>query len=564
VEGTVCAADLNEVYGVVCFGGIRQTNIYLDGLMFIKGGPSSALSGAAMTRAGTTPAPRYLSSIVAVGLNRFMVFGGFGTGVTFDDIYDLNVDYNQDPPLGTWTRATNPGSPPANRGAMAFGGYPLGLGSVSQLLVVGMGWDGTVGTPGAQYYQPSTNTWYASTDTGVNPANVFGSASVVIPTQSTPGTNYEWILVNIGGGYGSLSSAVSLLYLPGTAGGLQCPTVGSTSGSTGSGATATTGVPTTTGGAIMLTTDSQIRDAGSSTGEAGVPVWIFIVAGLGACCLLVLAGAVAFLVQKRRKVSSSLSLEPVSPAGVTYDEFDAEKKTLDYSPISLGSSQQNEYSSPAMSPESHRTASMIDSGHAKEIDYSELQLKDELGSGSFGEVWSAEWRHSEVVVKTLLRADDEAQQAEFVNEITVMLDLPPHPNVVTIVGFCRSPQLTLVTELASGGSLRLLLDEQQLPLDQALQVLLHIARGMDHLSRQRVLHKDLSARNCLLKKPGSFEVAICDFGLSRASLDESHYSQSNFGPLRWMAPESIAKKKYSSASDGMCTSCVLNGRSLRR
>ena len=44
---------------------------------------------------------------------------------------------------------------------------------------------------------------------------------------------------------------------------------------------------------------------------------------------------------------------------------------------------------------------------------------------------------------------------------------------------------------------------------------------------------------------------VSDFGMSRVveSRREAIYSVSNVGPLRWMAPEALEKKKYSEKSD---------------
>ena len=38
---------------------------------------------------------------------------------------------------------------------------------------------------------------------------------------------------------------------------------------------------------------------------------------------------------------------------------------------------------------------------AWEIEESDLRLKKQLASGSFGEVWSAEWGHIDVAVKSV-------------------------------------------------------------------------------------------------------------------------------------------------------------------
>lgn len=60
---------------------------------------------------------------------------------------------------------------------------------------------------------------------------------------------------------------------------------------------------------------------------------------------------------------------------------------------------------------------------------------------------------------------------------------------------------------------------------------------------------DVAARNILLG-PGDIP-KLTDFGMSRIVQNESGQSQTNtdVGPVRWMAPESIKSLTYSTASD---------------
>ena len=51
---------------------------------------------------------------------------------------------------------------------------------------------------------------------------------------------------------------------------------------------------------------------------------------------------------------------------------------------------------------------------------------------------------------------------------------------------------------------------------------------------------------------------ICDFGMSR-DLEEANYYVSHGGkvPVKWTAPEAMAYKKYSTASDVWSYGCLL-------
>jgi len=73
---------------------------------------------------------------------------------------------------------------------------------------------------------------------------------------------------------------------------------------------------------------------------------------------------------------------------------------------------------------------------------------------------------------------------------------------------------------------------------------------MLHLSLENIVHRDLAARNILITD--SFDAKVSDFGLSRLAADSEGnklYLHSQFGPLMWMAPESLFKSKFSTKSD---------------
>jgi fibroblast growth factor receptor 2 len=56
----------------------------------------------------------------------------------------------------------------------------------------------------------------------------------------------------------------------------------------------------------------------------------------------------------------------------------------------------------------------------------------------------------------------------------------------------------------------------------------------------------------------SDDAKIADFGLARETTqDESHFTQSATGPLRWLAPESIRERRHNESSDAWMYSCLI-------
>lgn len=78
---------------------------------------------------------------------------------------------------------------------------------------------------------------------------------------------------------------------------------------------------------------------------------------------------------------------------------------------------------------------------------------------------------------------------------------------------------------------------------------LQVANGMEFLSVNRVVHRDLACRNVLVLSDRT--VKISDFGLSRDIYHENLYKKSGSGmlPIKWLAIESMTHQEYSTQSD---------------
>ncbi|PRP87994.1 hypothetical protein PROFUN_04422 [Planoprotostelium fungivorum] len=185
--------------------------------------------------------------------------------------------------------------------------------------------------------------------------------------------------------------------------------------------------------------------------------------------------------------------------------------------------------------------SAINLGAAKKsiLEWSEFKSVHEIGSGSFGVVYKADWRELSVAIKQI-RSESvtEGQVVDFLREVGIIQSLRAHPNVVTFVGITYPPSpLSLVTEFCEGGSLYNYLRKEPVNPLQKLNFIVGIARGMLHLHLEKVIHRDLAVRNILLTRWK--EAKVADFGMSREqqNTDEASVTQTSIGPLKWMAPE---------------------------
>ena len=178
---------------------------------------------------------------------------------------------------------------------------------------------------------------------------------------------------------------------------------------------------------------------------------------------------------------------------------------------------------------------------ANTFGYDEIEQGDKIGEGSFGNVYKAQLNGQTVAMKTVLQTTVDAVD-ELISEAKLMARLPPHDNVLLLLGVVDSPHLALLLEYCAGGSLADKLSEcataaargdDTMPLSEAalMRVLRGTSKGMRHLHQNKIIHRDLAARNVLLRADGVAKVS--DFGLSRHLAEDKGKTKSDTGPLKW-------------------------------
>uniref|UniRef100_A0A672N452 Tyrosine-protein kinase receptor n=1 Tax=Sinocyclocheilus grahami TaxID=75366 RepID=A0A672N452_SINGR len=208
-----------------------------------------------------------------------------------------------------------------------------------------------------------------------------------------------------------------------------------------------------------------------------------------------------------------------------------------------------------------------------------ILLKRELGEGAFGKVFLAECYNLSpdqekilVAVKTLKEAS-ESGRADFHREAELLTNLQ-HEHIVKFYGVCvESDPLIMVFEYMKHGDLNkflrahgpdavLMADGQQslqveLTQPQMLHIAQQIAAGMVYLASQHFVHRDLATRNCLVGE--NLLVKIGDFGMSRDVYSTDYYRVGGHTmlPIRWMPPESIMYRRFTTESDVWSLGVVL-------
>ncbi|CAM9742728.1 unnamed protein product [Ectocarpus sp. 12 AP-2014] len=188
----------------------------------------------------------------------------------------------------------------------------------------------------------------------------------------------------------------------------------------------------------------------------------------------------------------------------------------------------------------------------------DLDFQDEAGRGGMGFVRKAVYRKgAEVAVKELLPSLAKDDYDLFVREMRVHFSIPSFPHIVPMVGVTQRSKsdraLRLVTDWCNGGSLQTLLNDafggdemEVITYGDALKYARHIAAGVDHLHRHKLLHLDLKPGNVMLDRAGGGGKAkLTDFGLAKIISNGTQTSNRTLGgTFGFMAPEVIEPGKF--------------------
>ncbi|TVK90492.1 Receptor tyrosine-protein kinase erbB-3 [Bagarius yarrelli] len=196
--------------------------------------------------------------------------------------------------------------------------------------------------------------------------------------------------------------------------------------------------------------------------------------------------------------------------------------------------------------------------HTRILRPSELRKIKLLGTGVFGTVHKGVWIPEgdtikiPVTIKTIQDRTGRQTFQEVTDHMLAMGSLD-HPYIVRLIGICPGSSLELVTQYMPQGSLLEHIRQQKDKLNpqRLLNWCVQIAKGMYYLEEQKIVHRNLAARNILLKS--DFVVQIADYGVADLFYPDNkkcfYELKTNQTPIKWMALESILFRRYTHQSD---------------
>ncbi|XP_045884672.1 receptor tyrosine-protein kinase erbB-3a isoform X2 [Micropterus dolomieu] len=194
--------------------------------------------------------------------------------------------------------------------------------------------------------------------------------------------------------------------------------------------------------------------------------------------------------------------------------------------------------------------------HARLLKPTELRKIKLLGNGVFGSVHKGIWIPEgdtvklPVAIKTIHGRTGWQTFREVTDHMMTMGSLN-HINIVRTLGICPGDSLQLVTQLSTQGSLleHVKNCKNKLSPQRLLNWCVQIAKGMYYLEENRVVHRNLAARNVLLKN--NYTAQITDYGIADLLYpdDKKYFYNEGKAPIKWMALESIMFRRYTHQSD---------------
>jgi serine/threonine-protein kinase 24/25/MST4 len=187
-----------------------------------------------------------------------------------------------------------------------------------------------------------------------------------------------------------------------------------------------------------------------------------------------------------------------------------------------------------------------------ELADAEYRLVEKIGSGGFGQVFSGRRKTDQAMVAIkVIDLEETADDIKAINaEIMALVNGQVCPQLIHYYGSCMfGSKVWIVMEFVDGGSLldRMKKLGRNLSEAEIAIVCREVLLGLQFLSLDGKIHRDIKAANILLSSTG--QVKLADFGATGQLTETVTKCQTVVGSPYWMAPEILTGSKYNGSAD---------------
>ena len=198
------------------------------------------------------------------------------------------------------------------------------------------------------------------------------------------------------------------------------------------------------------------------------------------------------------------------------------------------------------------TESVLNIGEVVRSGQEAYNVLAQVGAGGMGRVYSAERPDGKRVALKLLSSSrfeiGATERERFRREARIAREVD-HPNLVRAFDvFEHGDLLVTVMELLPGENLEARLKMGRPAIEVGLRWMLELATGLGQLHAKRIVHRDISAKNALLRPDDT--LAISDFGIARPIDDPTlTVGPGVFGSLIYISPQQREKPHDATFAD---------------
>ncbi|KAI5955589.1 CLA4 [Candida theae] len=180
-----------------------------------------------------------------------------------------------------------------------------------------------------------------------------------------------------------------------------------------------------------------------------------------------------------------------------------------------------------------------------------FRIIEKAGQGASGNVYLAEMisERKKIAIKQM-DLNVQPRKELIINEILVMKD-SQHKNIVNFLDsyLIGDSELWVIMEYMEGGSLTEIIENNEFKLNerQIATICFETLKGLQHLHKKHIIHRDIKSDNVLLDSQGN--VKITDFGFCAKLTDQRNKRATMVGTPYWMAPEVVKQKEYDAKVD---------------